>query len=312
MTAVSFHIKDHHPVNRGFAWLLLSYLCGTITYIITKYILTFMTEMDFLCWWYGLGLVFHAVYAMKTGSIPLEKLEPNHRGMLVLYVVLDAIATYSFFFSLRMMDPSVVSFFSQSQIIFTILLGFVFLREILEKREIAATGIIIAGMYIMTYRSAAVPLKGAVSLLFSFFCGSICLVIVRKISSHVGAVTIGRLRTVVLFVLFLGVDIAMNGRVFVPLAPLFFVILLGAFFGPFLNVIAVYKSLEYIPAGKFAIFNSILPLFVTGAAAVFLHSFPGVRETFGGIIIVLGCIVLAYFHAGHMIDRKIPLRSLWR
>ena len=197
------HIFNHKSGLRGFAWLAVSYVCGTVIFITAKYALSHTTPYNFLFWWYGSGLVFHSLYGLSRESIALEAIDRKFYLLLSVYIVLDVSATYSFILALKMMDPSIVSFISQSQILFTIILGFLFLREILNKPEVGASVVIIAGLLVMTYNSGSAPPAGILLMLFANFAGSANLVIVRKIGCHVGTLTFARGRTISLFIIFL-------------------------------------------------------------------------------------------------------------
>ncbi len=301
---------DSTSFNKGLLWLLLSFFCGAIVFTVSKYILSNMFQTDFFCWWYGSALIYHTLYGILKGSISLENIGKKYLVLFALYIVLDLSGTYCFFLSIKMMDPSIVSFFSQSQIIFTLFFGFLILREVLNKGELGAAIIIISGIVIMTYNSGSVPFIGTLLMLYANITGSINLVIVRKIGCHVGTLTFARIRTISLFTFFLCYNLYSNGKIIVPPVQLLVFIIAGSFFGPFLNVISIYKSLEYITVGKIALYRSIQPLFVMAVAGIFLKTFPGIRALIGGMIMILGSIVLAYFHAVHVIGLKRPLRAL--
>ena len=304
------HIFGNKSGLRGFAWLAVSYVCGTIIFIISKYALNHITPYNFLFWWYGAGLIYHSLYGITSESIALEAVDRKYYLLLGVYFVLDLSATYSFILALKMMDPSIVSFISQSQILFTLFLGYLFLREVLNKPEIGASVVIIAGLLVMTYNTGSAPPAGILLMLFANFAGSANLVIVRKIGGHVGTLTFARGRTVSLFIIFLCYNLFIAGGVVIPSLSLMAVILLGSFFGPFLNVLAIYKSLEDIPAGKLALFRSLQPIFVIAASWIFLQIIPGLRVLTGGFIMILGSVILAYFHMSHVIGVKRPLRTL--
>ena len=308
--ALSYNRKRTVHKYRGLLWLLLSFLCGMIFFTTSKYILGFIPLVDFLCWWYGAGLVFHILYGIPAGSISLETIERNHLVLLIIYIVLDVTGTSCSFIAIKMMDPSIVSFLSQSQIIFTLFFGYLILNEVLNKGECIAACVIITGMFIMTYNSGNVPLNGAALMIYANFVGAINLIIVRKIGCHVGTFTFARMRSISLFTVFLGYNLIVTGRLIIPPISLLLLILLGAFFGPFLNVISVYKALETFQAGKLALYRSVQPLFIMAASGIILHIMPGARESLGGIVIIAGSIILAYFHASHVLEWKRPLRTL--
>ena len=295
---------------RGFWWLLFSFFCGMIFFTTAKYVLGFIPLVDFVCWWYGAGLVFHTIYGIPTGSISLETIKKNHRLLLLVFIIFDVSGTSCAFVAIKLMDPSVVSFLSQSQIIFTLFFGYIILKEVFKKGEYVAASIIIAGLIVMTFNSGNVPFKGAAMMIYANFVGAINLIIIRKIGPHVGTLTFARIRTISLFILLTGYNLAVNGKVAVPPLDLLLIIVFGAFFGPFLNVISIYKSLETIPVGRLALYRSVQPLFIMTATGIFLKILPGPRETIGGLIIMSGSIILAYFHAGHALKWKRPLRTL--
>jgi drug/metabolite transporter (DMT)-like permease len=247
---------------------------------------------------------------IKKGSIPLESIDKKYYRLLAMYVILDTSGAFSFFLSIKMMDPAIVSFLNQAQIIFTLFLGYILLNEELIKEEIVAAVFIIVGIFIMTFNSASASSMGILLMLYANFTGAVALVTVRKIGSHVGTLTFARIRTISLFVVFFSYNLYKTGKVEILPIPLILTILLGSFFGPFLNVISIYKSLEYIPAGKLALFRSVQPLFVMVAAGIFLKTFPGFRELIGGLIIIFGSVILAYYHINHVIGVKRPLRAL--
>jgi hypothetical protein len=53
-------------VYKGFLWLSLSYLCGTIFLTSSKYVLNNTSQINFFYWWYGSGLVFHTLYGYNV------------------------------------------------------------------------------------------------------------------------------------------------------------------------------------------------------------------------------------------------------
>ena len=300
------------PTVKGFGWVSLSFICGTFFFIVSKTLLNSMKPADFFTWWYGLGLTMHLLYGLRSESIKLEDIDRTYLHYFGIYILLDITGTAVFFTAVKMMDPSIASFLNQSQIIMTLLLGFLFLKEALVIGEVLATLVIISGIVIMSFKSPSVPLLGALGIMYSNLCGASNFVIVRKIGGKMGTLTFIRIRTTFMFVIFLGFNLATTRHVEIPDAPTLTLLFLGAFFGPFLNVIALFKSLEYIPAGKLALFRSLQPIFVLIASWAILKTVPGYRESAGGFIIIFGCVLLAYLHAQHVLGIKRPLRAVRR
>jgi len=290
----------------GMIWIGISLLCGTVFFTSTKFLLNNLHMPDFFTWWYGFGLIFHSVYGIKTRGIRLKDLERDQLSMIGIYIVLDLTGAIAFFTALRYMDPAVSSFINQSHIIFTLFAGYILLKEALDFRELGASFIIVIGVVIMTFKSASTPPIALALMLYSNFTAAINLIIVRKVGFHVGTLTFARVRTTALFIIFLGWNLGTQGYVNVPHGAVLLVMLIGSFFGPFLNVVSIYKALEYLPAGKLALLKSSQPLLVMITSAFILHSTPGLRESIGGIIVIFGCILLASFHM------EIPLVRRWQ
>ncbi len=295
-------------VSLGFFWLGMSYLCGTIFFVVSKHILNQMSHRHFMMWWYFLGLVMHTAYGIYGEQMSFKDMGRKNLRILGLYAVLDLCGTTLAFVAIKMLDPSIVSFFTQIQVIFVLVLGYFFIGESLNRKEFAAALIIIIGVVVMTFKSQAFPVAGALVLLVSVSAHSASYIIIRNIGGKIGVLTFARLRCVTLFILFLSVNLYIEGKVYVPDTPLLLTTIFGATFGPFLNSISVYKSLEYIPAAKVSLLRSIQPILVLIAGMIVLGSFPGKREVIGGIIIVFGTFLLAWLHARHTIDMKWPLR----
>jgi len=268
-----------------------------------------MSLLNFFTWWYGAGLVYHVGHIVSVQDLGLGGFRRHHWPYIAAYTLLDLTGTTLAFVALRVMDPSVASFLNQSQIVFSIIIGRLFLNEVLEGGEIAAAGVIVAGVVIMTMRSGSAPFLAVGFMIYANITSAANMAIVRKVGCGVGIYTFARIRTLTLFTVFFTVNVITAPLALPPLIPLT-VIIAGAFFGPFLNVIAIYKALEDITAGKLALYRSIQPFFVMMAAAAFLHTFPGIRETVGGIIVIIGCILLAWRHMGHVIGLRTPIRGI--
>ncbi len=299
---------EHSNVSRGFFWLGMSYICGTIFFIVSKHILNQMSHRHFMMWWYFLGLVMHAAYGLYGQQMSFRDMGQKNLRILGLYAVLDLFGTTLAFIAISMLDPSIVSFFIQIQVIFVLVLGYFFLGESLKKNEFAAALIIIIGVFVMTFKSRSIPAAGAIILLISVTAHSASYIIIRNIGGTIGVLTFARLRCVTLFILFFTVNLYIEGKIYVPELPLLLTTIFGAVFGPFLNSISVYKSLQYIPAAKVSLLRSIQPILVLIAGMIFLGTFPGKREVIGGFIIVCGTFLLAWFHASHAMNMKLPFR----
>ena len=289
----------------GVFWLLMHYLCSCAVFGIAKYILSSMALDDFLFWWFGIGLGVLVLYSLATGRILEEKLTGVHVRMIALYCFLDAFGSTAFYLSIKLMAPSVVSFLDQSQLLLTITFGYIFLKETLNRNEIGAALLIITGLVIMTYRSESIPVAGILLMLCANCAGAGSFILIRKIRVSISTLTFARVRALSIFLVFLIYHLFVAQSILLPPMPLFAALVLGGLFGPVLN------ALKFIPAGRLAIFRSLIPVFVMAIEVVFLGIFPGIRAAAGGVIILAGTMLLAYFYMGNVPTRlRRPVRPL--
>ena len=133
---------------------------------------------------------------------------------------------------------------------------------------------------------------------------SFSAIVIRKIGCHIGAHTFALIRTATLLVFYVLYTFSVTGSfTLMPVGTLIRV-MLGSFLGPFLTVISSYKALEYMEAGKVALFGSLQPFFVMISAFFIFDSIPALKGIVGGLLMVIGNIV---FIRMNMKKSKVPI-----
>lgn len=275
----------------GLFWIFVSVLSGTMMYILAKDLLATQTQADCCYWWFGFALIFYTLYYLFSGTSFDVAIIRRFFIWIALFVVLQIASTILFFSGLKIIDPSLSSFLQRSQVVFTLILGIVMLGERFRKGEWISSFIIISGLFLITFRIGKISLIGSVLILGSTLMGSISVIIIRKIGCHVGAHTFALIRTVTLLMFYILYASSVPGSFALLPAKTLMRVMAGSFFGPFLTVISSYKALEYMDAGKVALFGSLQPFFVMISAFIIFGTFPGIRGIAGGILMVIGNIV---------------------
>ena len=77
-------------------------------------------------------------------------------------------------------------------------------------------------------------------------------------------------------------------------------IAVGAVLGPFLAILTVYYSYQYIEASRSAILQSLKGIFVLIGAFLMFRTFPAPHQLAGGLITVIGVLVMTLAKAGFL------------
>jgi len=296
--------QEEKDFFRGIFWVFVSVLSGTVMYIFAKDLLASQTQADCCYWWFVFALIFYTLYYLFSGTSCDTSIIMRYFIWIALFVVLQIANTVLFFAGLKIVDPSLSSFLQRSQVVFTLILGMMMLGERFRKGEWISSFIIISGLFLITFRIGKISFIGSVLILGSTFLGSISIIVIRKIGCHVGAHTFALIRTVTLLMFYVLYASSVPGSFALLPAKTFMRVMVGSFFGPFMTVISSYKALEYMDAGKVALFGSLQPFFVMISAFLFFGTFPGPRGIAGGILMVIGNIV---FIRMNVKKSKVPI-----
>ncbi len=275
----------------GLVWVFVSMLCGTAIFIIAKGLLVVQTQANCCYWWFGFALMFYLAYFTGSGKSLKGAVTKSNLPWYGLFALMEISGTILFFYGLSLIEPSTASFLQRSQVIFVLVLGVAMLGERFSLAEYLAGVMIIAGMVLITFQGAGLSLTGAVVTIIATCLQSVSVIIVRKIGSSNGSHVFALTRTGTLFTFYLIYAALVPGAWgFLPIRTMF-VVMAGAFFGPFMLIFSSYKALEYMEAGKSALFRSAQPFFVMLASMLLFGVKPDLQGIIGGVIIVLGNIM---------------------
>jgi drug/metabolite transporter (DMT)-like permease len=305
--------NERRDVLLGFFWAGMSVFATTVFFITSKYALNNTKILDFFVFWYICGFTYNTINMLFQRKRAVESFRivfSKVKGLLAVFIIMDITATFCGFTGLTMVDPSINAFMNQLQVLFTMFLGFLLLKERFDRWEFLAAILIIVGVFTMTYKSVEVPVIATFLFITANFAVSLNLVLIRKLGARVATFVFAVIRTVSLIIFYTTLNLLLTGSINAPPPRVLAVLALGAFFGPFLNVVSLYKALDYLPAGKASLFRSLIPFFVLVSGAIIFGSIPGTREIAGGSIIIVGSVMLAYFHSRHVINWKAPMQQM--
>jgi len=115
---------------------------------------------------------------------------------------------------------------------------------------------------------------------------------IKKIVEEDNPLALAHLRAII-FTLLSGVYLALSGLPpVIGNSELSWILLAGAFFGPFLNMVLRYSAVQSIEVSKVALIAAQTPVAALAITFMIDSDVPGVREILGGVIALAGSVVL--------------------
>ncbi len=259
----------------------------SVTFIASKEALKELTPLGFTPIWFGIaslwGLVFHILLTKHT---PMASLRRYMRPLMLIGIA-SSVAGYFFFSAIKLGDPTVVSFFSRSETIFSLIWGVFLLKERLTRWQWFGAAIAVVGAGLMTYHGGSVIFLVLLFALISNFFNSITSLIAKLNVKNLPPNVLGLARTIGLTVI-LGAIALLTGELTMPSAHTLAWMAGGSFFGPFLSFVLYYNGLKTVDMGQASIIRATQPLFVASYSFALFGIFLSSLQFAGGLIILAG------------------------
>jgi len=279
------------PKTKGILLTLASAAMISVTFIASKQALKELTPLAFTPIWFGIaslwGLGFHFAQPKRA---PLMALRP-HLKPLILIGLASSAANYFFFSAIKIGDPTVVSFFSRSETIFSLLWGVLLLKERLTRWQWLGAAIAVIGAGLMTYHGSNIIFLVLIMALVGNFFNSLTSLIAKKNVKNVPPNVLGVARTIGLTVIMSALALA-TGELTVPSTTTLLWMVGGSFFGPFFSFVLYYNGLKWIDMSQASIIRATQPLFVAGYSLALFGSLISPLQFIGGMIILVGVVLM--------------------
>ena len=280
--------------SKGVILAILSSLSGSYLFIFSKKALFTTSTFLFCAYYYLFSSILFSLYFLLTGNIKTFLKESKNNLKIFLTIgIIEFLSIFTLFWAVKLTDPTVVSFFNNTQTLFIIFWGCLFLKEKFNKLEFLGAIIVICGVITITYRAGNPTLFATFLTLTSALLFSITVIITKKFCTSINPTSFAYFRSLFIFLVSTTLIFIMNKTKTMDISGLKY-IFLGSFFGPFLNILFYFKSLKFIEASKTSLLRSSLPLFVLFNSILFLKMHPTLREISGGIVVIVGLIILVF------------------
>lgn len=251
-------------------------------------------ETTVFFWFFG-AFVCSIAAVVLLPSQRLESREVRRYFPIFIYSsILTAVGAGLWIASIWIIGPPLTSFLMKSQTLFTLMLGFMFLGERLNRWELVGIVITIVGAVIVSYQKEGYLFLGTLLALISAFFYSILSFLVKKIAQDLNMVTVASLRALgVSLVVFTYLIVTGTFKLPGPLDLLYMI--LGGISGAFVAKTSQFQSIKLLDVSRSTAVMPLESVFVLLFSYVFFGDFPSLVKLTGGVFIVTGVVFLVIF-----------------
>ncbi len=283
--------------RKGLLYSLAATAVVATNYVTAKYALGGFNPWTFSLVWTSAAAVYTFLVVLISGRSREIILPRGELAAMVWLGFATAATMILAWLSLDLLNPAFAAFLSRFSPVLAIAFGVFFLSERLSLRLLAPAGLMVVGGCIsMVGRWQIVGLGVVFGLLACCGVATQRLIAKIKVSKvHPNIVTFYRVfvGALVLALVVLGVGKAEFANVE---GKYWAVMLLGAFLGPCLGHLLMFRSYMYWELSRASIVVIVQPLLVIPLAYLVFGKFPGGMELIGGMVILIGAFWLAWVH----------------
>jgi drug/metabolite transporter (DMT)-like permease len=196
--------------------------------------------------------------------------------------------------ALRSAGPPVTSFLMKFQVVFSVMLGAIFLKERLKKLEIFGILLTIFGGLVITYDTSFFELRGAFYAVMAAFCYSCLFIIVKKKGSNLNMMMVATLRS--LGVSIIGIlYLIFSGRFQLPNNVDLVYMIIGGTCGAYIGKALQFQAIKLVDVSRTTAVTPLEAVFVVLLTFLFFDTVPSSLKLIGGFLIIIGVIFLLVF-----------------
>lgn len=282
---------------KGYFFIILGILANSNVYIFSKAALNEIHIAQFGFYWFGFGLLWNILYAIRTCRFSTFRYLPLRSMLLLLSVaLLELLGVTAFFTSIQTIDnPAVVSFIGNIGPFFTALLGIFILKESFTRMELAGMVLALIGAFAISYKSNTdlneLFIDGAEFAMLAALFFAISTIVSKKQITLLPPPLQSLARTMIIF-LFAFAMINTFGQSYSISSNALLNIAIGSVLGPFLTIFSKYNAMRFAEASRISVLGATKGLVVLVFAYIYFGSLPMMHQIYGGVITVAGVFLI--------------------
>jgi drug/metabolite transporter (DMT)-like permease len=290
---------------KGYFFALLATLAFSNVYIFSKAALNEVHLTQFGVYWFTIGTALNLLFAARNKKLKqVRSLSKKQIGILLILGVLEILTTTTFFLAINIIpDPSITSFLGNMFPVMVTLGGIFILKEKFGWKEIIGIILALAGAFIISYTGGTTLktlfIKGTGIVFINAILATSATLVVKAHVKKLSPELLNLNRTVWLLVYSVIMFFIFKQSIIIPVSAIKN-IAVGAVLGPFLAILTVYYSYNYIEASRSAIVQSLKGIFVLIGAFLVFNTFPLPYQFIGGLVTVAGVLIMTLAQAGFL------------
>jgi len=259
-----------------------------------------INPLSFNTYMFFIGAMIILVDAAVSGKLK-QTLTVTGRQLLFLFIIAAIFcgSTFCLFTAVSLTEPATVSFLSRLELVTTVLFAVIFLKERFNPAEISGLLLVVAGIIVMRY-GASVELSRAVALVsFAAVLFGAAEVLIKSQIRWINYRTFIFYRGIFMTLIFIAAGLISDSFIWVDDLGLWPILIAAGFFLPYLGRLGYINAMKYVNLSRASIIVQSQPFFAAVTALVILGTFPSLKETAGGILIVAGVILIKLLERRH-------------
>jgi len=210
-----------------------------------------------------------------------------------LFTLTSVLAVWTFWAGVKRMDPTLAAFLNRAEVPIVILMGIIFLKERFTRYETLGLALSIVGIVTMKLTLRWEYSLGFWYVLLGAFFFGLTEFVSKLAVRHVNPVHLAYLRNMLLAVIY-WLMFAAGGESTAGLGKVWLGVLALGLIGPIWARMLYLLALKRMELSKVAVISQSQPVYVVLISLLALGQLPTVRETVGGVFLVVGCVIMIF------------------
>lgn len=275
--------------NKGVLFGFGSSVFNSTVHISSKYLLQFVNQPTFLAIWFVLATIPNLIIALLTRKTKLFlDLKLYWKAGLIIALT-NVVASAMFFTSIRFNGPAPTAFLAKLDVIFVVILSFLFLKEKLNRNELIGISIALLGAVMFSF----VAVNFTPWYLFGVLAGlgiAVNSLFARHYTQKISVWTLQLFRTGISGAIYLTFALV-TGYFLMPELNILLLAFVGAFLSAVVGIGFLYSALKRLRASIVTMIRNFDPFLVAIYAYPIFGTFPTLKEWAGGLLIIIGVTV---------------------
>ena len=234
----------------------------------------------------------YSIFNNKFKLIPSDL--KDYKTVTIISSVITIVSVAFWVVALRTAGPPVTSFLMKFQVVFSVLLGFLFLNEKLTRPEIIGIILTFLGGFVITYNASNFEFRGSLYAIISAFGYSCLFMIVKKMGRNLNMMMVAVLRSVGVSLL-IGIYHLCFNKFQLPSSIDLLYMFIGGTCGAYVGKAFQFQAIKLVDISRTTAITPLEAVFVLILTYIFFETVPSTIKLIGGAIILVGVLTLIIF-----------------